>query len=365
MNQYIDFKKEVLIPIQIVEVTFYEKEETSLSLFQNFILEAIESGKGIDQIVKAILFPKNIVETEIVQMISQKLLIQEEETVSLSELSKKILMIARCVRSLNGEKKYVCINLMTGVIEAFENEKIINYKDDSFLFLLPKILERDIDGISLEENLSFFRNYMDSFAEMDENDIETVLSSVFVEFKAVGKRKYMKKSLSRIPCAIGGEIFQNQNQDKDKDSIIAKGLLYKIEYEVESEIVKSKQSVLSELITINKHDSDLISDKGHHVLKLYEQCGDYNKQPLICFYDTISAQFQFEPPKNLINRKMSYHFQLPLLNNISAQTEECIINKLREHYNIVNDFSIKEVSREEEYYSIECELFELWREDNA
>lgn len=361
MKQYIDFKKEVLIPIQIVEVTFCEKEETSLSAFQNFILEAIELGKEIDQIVEATLLTRNVVETEIVQMISQKLLIQEGETVSLSDLSKKILMIARCVRCLNEEKKYVCINLMTGDIEAIENEKIIDYKDTSSLFLLPKISERDIDGISLEENTSFFENYMDSFAEMKESDIETVLASVFVEFKAVGKRKFMKKSLSRMPCAIGGKIIQSQGEDP----IIAKGLLYKIVYEVESDIVKSKQSVLSELITINKNDSDLISDKGHHVLELHEQCMHYNRQSLICFYDAVSGRFQFEPPKDLINTKMRFNFQLPLLNDISAQVKKCIINELREHYNIMDGFSIKEVSCEEEYYSIECELFDLWRDDNA
>ncbi len=361
MKRYIDFGKEVLIPIQIVEVAFCEKEEISLSAFQNFILEAIELGNGINQIVEATLLTKNVVETEIVQMISQKLLVQDEETVSLSELSKKILMIARCVRSLNREKKYVCINLMTGDIEAFENEKMIDYKDDSSLFLFPKISERDIDGISLEENTSFFGNYMDSFAEMNENDIETVLASVFVEFKAVGKRKFMKKVLSKIPCAIGGEVIQS----KGENPIIAKGLLYKIGYEVESEIVKSNQSVLSELITINNKDSDLISDKGHHVLELHEKCMNYNRQSFICFYDAISGRFQFEPPKDLISRKMKFNFQLPLLNDISAQAKECIINELRERYNIIDDFSIKEVFCEDEYYSIECELFDLWRDGNA
>lgn len=361
MNHYIDIKKEVLIPIQIVEVTFCQKEETSLSVFQNFILEAIELGKGIDEIVEATLLTKNVVETEIVQLISQKLLIQEKETVSLSELSKKLLMIARCVRSLNGEKKYVCINLITGDIEAFENERIIDNKDETSLFLLPKISERDIDGISLQDNISFFENYMDSFEKMDETDIDMVLSSVFVEFKIAGKRKYMKESLSRVPCAIGGEILQS----KAKDSIIARGLLYKIEYEVESDIVKSKQSILSELIKINENDSSLISDKGHHILELYKQCMQYNRQPLICYYDAISGQFQFEFPKDIINKKIKFHFQLPLLNDISVQMKECITNELREHYNIIDDFSIKEVSCKKEYYSIECEIFELWGEDNA
>ena len=361
MNQYIGIKKEILIPIQIVEVTFCEKEETSLSAFQNFILEAIELGKEIDQIVEATLLTKNVVETEIVQMVSQKLLIKEKDTVSLSELSKKILMIARCVRSLNVEKKYVCINLITGDIEAFDKELIIDYKDDSSLFLIPKISERDIDGISLEENISFFGNYMDSFAGMDESDIETVLSSVFVEFKSVGKRKYMKELLSRIPCAIGEKNLQSQVEN----SIIAKGLLYKIEYKVESEIVKSNQSVLLELIAINTNNSDLISEKGHRVLKLHEQCMHYNRQSLICFYDAISGRFQFESPKDLINRKMKFNFQLPLLNKITAKTKECIIKQLRERYNIMDDFSIKEVSCEEEYYSIECDLFDLWRDDNV
>ena len=105
MNQYIEYQSKVFIPVQVVEVSFFEKEEMALSAFQNFILEAIDSGNGLDQIVEATLLTRNVVETEIVQMINQKLLVREEENVVLSDLSKKIQMISRSVINLNKEKK--------------------------------------------------------------------------------------------------------------------------------------------------------------------------------------------------------------------------------------------------------------------
>lgn len=361
MNRFIDFEKEILIPIQIVEIAFSEKEDNSLNPFQYFILEAIESGNGIDQIAEATSLTKNVIETEIVQMIGQKLLIKDAETISLSILSQKLLMISRCVKELNKEKKQFCINLMTCEIENFTNEELFTCAKDSVLRLNPKISEKDIDGISMEDNTSFFADYMNSFTDMNKADIETVLSSVFVTFKIIDKTKYIKKTIHRIPCSIGGKHLQNQGQSPN--TIIVKGIMYKLRYQVESQVVNSNCSILSELIRINEKSSELLSDKGHHILKLYEQLTNYNNMSLTCFYDATSGQYEFVSPEESNKKGMRPHLYLPLLNNISDQFRENIIIQLREHYDISDEFDIKEVSCEENPYRIECELFDLWRND--
>lgn len=360
MNQYIEYQDKVLIPVQVVEVSFCEKEETALSAFQNFMLEAIDLGSGLDQIVEATLLTRSVIETEIVQMINQKLLVREEENVVLSDLSKKIQMISRSVINLNKEKKNACVNLMTGDIEAFDKETIINDKDEKELFMYPKISKSDIDGISLEENTTFFGNYMDSFSGMDKDDIETVLGAVFVEFKTVGKEQYIKKSLRRIPCVIGGNVLQSQIEDL----ITVRGLMYRVEYKVESELVNDYKTIISELDTVNGIDGELLSEKGRYILEQYKICKDYNIKELVCVYDAVSGQFHFDKQKIKQSKNTRYNLQLPILYNLSDDEKNNIVKELRKHYSISDDFIIKEVVCNAENYSIDCELSDLWREEN-
>lgn len=363
MNKFIEFENEILIPIQIVETAFSEKEENSLNQFQYFILEAIESGNSIDQITEATSLTKNVIETEIVQMIGQKLLIKDADTISLSALSQKLLMVSRCVNELNNEKKHFCINLMTCEIENFANEELFNCENESYLRFNPKISERDIDGISMKDNITFFADYMDSFVGMNQTDIETVLSSVFVKFKTIDKTKYIKKAIHRLPCLIGENATKNHDHEQKQNSITAKGIIYELKYQVESQTVNSNHSILSELIRINEKSSELLSDKGHHILRLHEQLTNYNNMSLTCFYDATSGQYEFVLPEDSNQKGMRPHLNLPLLNNISDQFRENIIIQLREHYGISDEFDIKEVSCEEKSYRIECELFDLWRND--
>lgn len=362
MKQFIEFKTEVLIPIQIVEVAFYEKEENSLNPFQYFILEAVELEKGIDQIAEATSLTRNVIEKEIVQMIGQKLLIKESESISLSELSKKLLMISRCVKELNKEKKHLFINLMTCEIENLENEELFNCEDDYYLHMNPKISEKDIDGISVENNISFFADYMNSFVGMNKTDIETVLSSVFAKFKTLDKTKYIKKTINRLPCLIGGNTFSSHNQNINP--IVAKGIFYELKYQVESQVVSSNLSILPELTKINAKDNKLLSDKGLNILQLNERLNNYNNLTLNCFYDVASGQFQFEKAEETNVKGVRPHLFIPLLNDISVSTKEMIIKQLREYYSITDEFDVKELSCNKVSYQIECDLFDLWRNDN-
>lgn len=361
MSYYIDRSIDVLVPVQIVEVTFCEREETSLNAFQYFILEAINCGKKAEQIAEATLLTRTVIETEIEQLIRQKLLIHKDDSIGLTELSRKILLVSECVKKLNNEKKWLCINLMTGNLRAYEAEKIVEDHEILSLVLHPKISEKEIDGINLVENMSFFREYMTVFSEMNDSDIDRVLSSVYVKFKTINgnKKKYIKKVFSKIPCVIGKNIKQNQGQSL----ITAKGWLYRIRYEVDSDIVKSEQAVLKELITVEQHDRGLISSKGYAVLELYKQLMQYNKLPLTYLYDTVSGQFQFEQPEEVCDAKKEIHLELPQLEDLSDLKKRSMMNELRKRYHISSDFNLREVSVTKEYYSVTCELSELMEED--
>lgn len=362
MEQYIKYQNKIYIPIQVVKISFHKKEELSLNTFQNFILEAIDSGCNLDQIVDATLLTKNVVETEIIQMINQKLLIREDEKITLSDLSKKIQMISKSVINLNKEEKEICINLVTGDIESLNEKIIIDKVDEKKLFIYPKITEKTLDGISLEDNITFLETYMDSFKEMHEDDIAIILNSVFIEFETIGGKKYIEKTIYRIPCIIGyNSILSEQN----KNSITAKGLVYKIKYKIESEIVNKYKNVISELNNINTIDNTLLSERGLYVLKQNKICKEYNNTELVCFYDTISGQFCFDKFNVQKSKNIRYNLQLPILYNLSNDIKNNIIKELRKYYNIndENEFIVQEVNCSKEGYNIDFELSDLWSEE--
>ena len=177
MSEYINCKKNIYVPLKPVIVTFHEKEEVELNAFQKFILEAIEEDATLEQMTNATQLTKNVIESEILHMESQKLLVRDGDYVALSELSKNILMISKSVKMLNAEKKILCFNLITGEIEGFDKNIINNIGQDD-LVMEGKIRSGEIIGISIEDNVSFFADYMSTFDGFSEEQIDKILSSI-------------------------------------------------------------------------------------------------------------------------------------------------------------------------------------------
>lgn len=363
MGKFIEYTDKIMIPVQIVEMKFCEKEDTSLNPFQKFILEAIEQGNSFNQIVEATLLTQNVVETEIIQMIGQKLLVKEEEIV-LSELSKNILMISRCVKKLNDEHRKVCINLMTGDIEAYNKDNIIVSKKESIITLMPKISERDIDGISIEENTSFFRTYMSSFMEMTEDQIDTVLSAVYIEFESSKmKSAYKEHPIIRVPCMIcENSISPKFSRSEEDDKIFSRGRWYKLMYSVKSDIVNSRQSILQDLINISESDSELLTNKALDIVRLYKECLLCNQKKMVCYYDAVSGFFQFDEPQHIRNKRTRISLELPSLNKMDKSINMFLLEKAREYFDISHELSIEEVECKSEDYVVECSLTDLWSE---
>lgn len=361
MGKFTNYDGEIMLPIQIVGVKFFEKEDTSLNPFQNFLLEAIEQGSSIPKIVEATLLTQNVIETEIMQMISQKLLKKENDIISLSDLSKKILMVSRCVRQLNDEHKKVCINLINGDIEEYDVGKIKGSKDELSICLMPKISERDIDGISVEENISFFSSYMDTFNEFDDQQIESVLESVYLEFDIAGKDKgYKSHSISFLPCVVhedGSDIILGSAND---DIIKAKGQLYKINYSVKSKMVDLNKNIISSLIQVEQTDAELLSEKGVDIVRKYKEFKEYEQKDLICYFDLVSGCYQFQEPSIWHEKRTRLNMELPILHKISSDLKGTLIERLKEYFKIPDDLIVSEESCLNEEYFVECSLSNLW-----
>lgn len=360
MGKFVKYDGDILLPVQVVGVDFFEKENISLNCFQTFLLEAVEQGHSISQIAEATILTEYVIETEIMQMIDQKLLVKEHEGISLSDLSKKILMVSRCVKKLNDEHKKVCINLFNGNVEGYDTDKFRECKDESDIFLRPNISGRDIDGIGVEENITFFRSYMDTLSELDDKQIEPVLESIYIVFNTDGQsRGYKPYSISFLPCALHEDELKEISGSENEEMIYAQGELCKISYYVESETVDANKEIIPDLIKVEQMDAEMLSEKGRNIIERYKEFEAYEQKELVCYYDTVSGYYQFERPSELGVNRMNTNIELPVQYAMAPDYKDCFIKKLKEYFLLSDDLTVYEKNCESEEYFVTCSLNDL------
>ena len=288
MSEYINCKKNMYVPLKQVIVTFHEKEEVELNAFQKFILEAIEEDATIEQMADATQLTRNVIESELLHMVSQKLLVKDGDYVALSELSKNILMISKSVKMLNAEKRILCFNLVTGEIEGFDKD-ILNDIGQDDLVMKGKIRSGEIDGISIEDNVTFFADYMSTFDRFSKEQIEKILTSIYAEFNEIDKKIiYKLQEINKLPCLIGDDKleFESNAYAEGKYSIIA--------IEVSTDNVEQYREQIENIMVLHTETPELISDLGRDLIKEYENCTEYNKEKMIFVYDHTSGKISEE-----------------------------------------------------------------------
>lgn len=294
MNTYTYFDGTILVPVQVVRLKFTEKEDISLNPFQNLILEAIEGDCNVEQIAEATLLDKYVIETEITQLIAQKLLERRGEVIELSDLSQRLLLVSRCVQSLNEERKKVCINLMTGAIEEYSKEHLAREGGTDGLELRPRIRKQEIDGISIEENIDFFRTYLHTFDAMEPEQIDVVLSSVYVEFIDDGEEKFRVLTISQIPCLISEGENEKENSDASAFPFWVRGYMCQVEFSIRSAIPEMDDDILFRLPGLG--GVGMLSEKGMKLAAVVEAC--QKGTSMTAYYDYTSKTLQFYEPQS-------------------------------------------------------------------
>lgn len=295
--EYIITDKDLLIPIKPVYVKFFEKEEVLLNAFQNFILEAVEEKASIEQMMEATLLTKTVIETEMVHMEEQKLLMRREDKFEITEISKSILLVSRCVKALNAENIKVGINLITGEIEEYdpENDSVIEKCD---IILSPKIMTKDLDGISIDDNNSFFSTYMKTFESLKIEEVEKVLASVYLEFQGEKNEeskntvKYKRIQVNKMPCLIGTENSDIAVQDK---ALIVEGRYAEISFAFSSYNTNKYKDCLSEANKIAESYPDLLSELGAQIVHENKTCMGLYEKGIRVVYDYFSGKFRINP----------------------------------------------------------------------
>lgn len=353
MSDYIDVEKKIYVPLKPVIVHFHEKEEVELNAFQKFILEAVEENIAIDQIMDATQLTRNVIESELIQMESQKLLVREGDGVVLSELSKNILMIWRSVASMNNEKKVICINLITGGIEGYEEQAYYDVKESN-LVMEGKIKPRDIVGIDIENNISFFADYMSAFDTLSEDQIEKVLSSVYVEFKEIDKRiVYKQQEVHKIPCLIGDGRLGSGGD------IYAEGKCSVIEIQVSTDLVEKYREHIKSIVKLCMEAPELISDSGRELATEYENCEHYNSEKLTFVYDHESGKIKEGKYRGEAWRDKRTQLMLEAEKEIDDKIKAQIFDATRTKWNLTEQYHMRLTDIKEYIYKIKFSLEEL------
>ena len=363
MSGFTEYNGSILVPVKIAEIKFYEKEETSLNSFQIFLIEAVEQGCNIPQIVEATLLTENAIEAEIEQMTVQNLFVKEGDNIVLSMLSKKLLMVTRCVKKLNDEHKRVGINLVTGGMVDYNNNEFLPESDGDVLTVRPKILERDIDGIGIEENAEFFKTYMDSLTDLSEEDKDTLLESIYIEFVSTElKIQYIKQNIKQVPNA---EFTFDQNLQHNENVIYAVGCLYKIEYEIRSKVCEAASEILPHLLKISENNMDFLSAKGENIIDSFHKCEELNQTKQVLYYDCVSGECYRENPSADVTTKFNINLELPVINDLTQQVKDRLSKTFIKEFQLSDDFFLQEIQCVKKEYHTQLLLESLWEESDA
>lgn len=285
MADYIDVEKRIYIPLKPLIVNFHEKEKVELNAFQKFILEAIEENATLEQITEATQLTENVIESEVLQLQRQNLI---NEDCTLSEVSKNIFMISRCVEILNNEEKKLCINLISGALEEYDEDFYDNTVQNDWV-IEGEIRFEDISGISIEDKESILADSMSVFSGYSEEQIDKVRSSLYVEFNETDKKTvYKQQEINKLPCLIG------DNKLKSEEKIYAEGKYSAITVEVSNDSLEKYSEKIEPLKELYTDAPELISDFGKDLIKEYKQYEDYKNEKLIFAFDHTSGMIREE-----------------------------------------------------------------------
>lgn len=358
MKRFVPYAGSVYVPVQVMELRFSEKEDSTINPFQLLVLEAIGDGYSVQEIADATLLTVTAIDAEISQLFSQKLICMQDSVVSLSALSRRILFVSRCVQRLNDMKTRVGINLITGEIQEYDETLAEEYNDGSIFQLRPKIQKHEIDGIGIDANVSFFKKHLHVFDDLDDADTDTFLSSVYVEFLDTGKRIFPLQPVSHLPCLIGEETI-DQNGPAD---IYVSGTVYQIPLSFKLDLPGSDHACLPYLPALA--DAGFLSEKGMLVAKAIS--GFQHNGDMTVYYDCVSGRWQFDPPPahhfhaDHSQRTRKINLELPVRFDLTEDIRQNILHSAHDHWHLPDGLTLEFADADliENQYTVKGALWE-------
>lgn len=358
---FINAKKCVCVPYMRITAKFFVKEDLELNAFQLFLIDSLNEDATVEQMVVATQLTANVIETELIQLQAQGLVARNENSFFLTDLSKKILFVSQKVDEMNAEKKKMCINLITGDIETYDEEQfVLPYDEDIVL----KHRNLNLDGISIEDNMDFFSEKLESLDGCDEQQKESILSSMYVELyqykdecsKGIMYRRLMTKY---IPCFTGDISIDENGKDCD---LVVEGSVQRVSFSFSFAGEEKYQEILTDLEKIKQIHPDMLSVEAHRVLDQYSLCKRYEKMGIGLIYDGIADKIIIDRGNILQSRNIKPQMMLDDTYVRNDELDRRFIDWAKEIACIDDSVDIAIETIKTEKYTMKVCLELLWEE---
>lgn len=360
--EYISIKSQINIPYIKVSVKFIEKEEVALNAFQNFLLDAIEEGASIRQIADSTQLTKYVIETELLQMEKQKLVLKKGNEFEITDISKKIMLVAKTIKKLNEEHRIFFVNLINGDVENLSDADF-TVPENNELVLKQKII--NLDGISIEDNMDFFAENLDTFSSLGEDDVEVILSSIYAEFNVIKEKDdqnkivYKKKAVIGLPCLIGDTTVEKINKE---NSILVESTCVKVFFGFTTSKINKYSEVLSQVEEMNQRYPELLSEEARKLIEEKNLCETYKEKNIRYLFDCTSGKYDLLTNRKIDLGKRKAHLVIDKFVPLNADKKNELINEVIKALKIENDEIEIIVYDEETMYKVEGEIDFLMEE---
>lgn len=358
---FINAKKCICVPYMRITAKFFVKEDFELNAFQLFLIDSLNEEATVEQMAVATQLTINVIEAELIQLQAQGLVARDENTFFLTDLSKKILFVSQKIDEMNAEKKKMCINLITGDIEVYDENQFALPCDGDIVL---KHRNLNLDGISIEDNMDFFSEKLESLDGCDEQQKESILSSMYVELyqykdecsKGIMYRRLMTK---HIPC-FAGDICSDENT-RDCD-LVVEGSIQRVSFSFSFDEEEKYQEILPDLARIKQIHPNMLSAKAHSVLDQYSLCKRYGKMGIELIYDGIADKIIVDKGNILQSRNIKPQMILDDTYVRNDELDQRFIDWAREIAYIDDSVNIAIDTIKTEKYTMKVCLESLWEE---
>ena len=354
MADYMEYSGHILIPFYPVKPQFFAKGEVSLDALHMEILKCIEEGMTVEEIVSQSRLSADYVEKGLVYMEQQCLIYNNNGRIYFSEWLNRMPLILNYVGRLNEENKSIAINLVTGDLELYVPEDNFEY-DESDIVIEQQIAIDAIPKLNLKEKMKFWKEHMESFAGMSEDEFDKISSDIEVDYQPLeGDVVYIRKKINKIPCLVGdGELVSRDGEQL----VYGQGSAVRFHFRMGSKLVDQYGGYIPVLYRMENFAPELVSDLVEKVLEEDELCREFNTKSVPCLYDCVSGKYRYE---NLVLRDtLKSQFLMKDNYPYTENMKEQILKDAREHWEISGDMSIEITSIVRRFYKVGIALEDL------
>lgn len=285
-------KHKIQIPVIEAGIKAVTEDYKNLNKYTYYLLNLLFEGKDIDYIADVTQFNKWQIENEIENLLKYGLADMDADSFVISDLGREVIKRSKEINNFNERNEKVLIDKFTGAVLKYDADyKVVENRK----YTVIKDIYKNVNPSNSKEY--FVENYGASFEDVDTEDIDIELNlknEYWIEIDTANFKSMIEKDeadgiLTR--SELNQYSCDNGKDEQALDSLLVKGIIYKINVNYENKDLNMYRSSIDSLKEINEIDNSLLSDKGRRLIELYEEEENLNSYSRPVYFDSISGFF--------------------------------------------------------------------------